>query len=76
MTAMAAVTKSGGKEPIASPPATAASPPTTSAPSPPIITSPSRAGTAVQRAVSISGAARRSVFCTENEVPNEPRYIW
>ena len=70
------MTTSGGIEwASARPAAIAASPPITSAPSPPIIMSPSLAGMAVHSAVSISGAARSSVFCTENDVPNEPRYI-
>ena len=38
-------------------------------------TSPSRAGSAVHSAVSISGAARVSVFCHENQVPNAPWYM-
>ena len=46
-----------------------------SAPSPPMITSPSRAGSAVQSAVRISGAARVSVFCQENQVPKAPWYM-
>ena len=33
---------------------------------------PARAGSATQRAVSISGAARCSVFCHENQSPNAP----
>ncbi len=57
------------------PAAAAATPPTTSAPSLPMITSPSRAGSAVQSAVRISGAARVSVFCHENQLPNAPWYI-
>ena len=44
----------------------------TIAPSPPIIDEPEPRGMAVQSAVSISGAARSSVFWNENEVPNEP----
>ena len=50
----------------------AARPPSTSAPSPPMITSPARAGSATHSAVSISGAARVSVFCHENQSPNAP----
>ena len=46
--------------------------PNTSAPSPPITTSPARAGIATASAVSISGAARCSVFCHENVSPNAP----
>jgi hypothetical protein len=34
--------------------------------------SPARAGIATQSAVSISGAARCSVFCHENQSPNAP----
>ena len=34
--------------------------------------SPARAGIATHRAVSISGAARCSVFCHENQSPNAP----
>ena len=49
-----------------------ASPPSTSAPSPPMTTSPARAGIATHSAVSISGAARCSVFCHENQSPNAP----
>ena len=49
-----------------------ASPPSTSAPSPPMITSPARAGIATHSAVSISGAARCSVFCHENQSPKAP----
>ncbi len=50
-------------------------PPMTTAPSPPMIIKPRYPGRAVQRAVSISGAARISVFCQENEVPKAARYI-
>ena len=46
--------------------------PSTNAPSPPITTSPARAGSATASAVSISGAARCSVFCHENVSPNAP----
>ena len=53
----------------------AARPPITNAPSPPMITRPSCAGNAVHSAVSISGAARVSVFCQENQVPNAPWYM-
>ncbi len=49
-----------------------ARPPNTSAPSPPITISPARAGSATHRAVSISGAARCSVFCHENQSPKAP----
>jgi hypothetical protein len=55
--------------------AAAATPPTTSAPSLPTITRPSRAGSAVQSAVRISGAERSSVFCSENQLSNEPMNI-
>ena len=55
--------------------AAAARPPSTSAPSPPIIIRPSRAGSATHSAVRISGAARCSVFWSENQVPKPPRYI-
>ena len=37
-----------------------------------MITSPARAGIATHSAVSISGAARCSVFCQENQSPNAP----
>ena len=37
-----------------------------------MITSPARAGMATHSAVSISGAARCSVFCHENQSPNAP----
>src|SRR5256885_2285657 len=53
--------------------ATVATAPITSAPSPPITMSPTWAGSAVQSAVSMSGAARCSVFCQENQLPNAPR---
>ena len=53
----------------------AASAPMSSAPSPPMTTRPSCAGSAVQSAVRISGAARLSVFCQENQVPNAPWYM-
>ena len=46
--------------------------PIRSAPSPPMITMPSCAGSAVHSAVRIKGAARVSVFCQENQVPNAP----
>ena len=39
-----------------------------------MITMPRRAGTATQSAVRISGEARTSVFCQENEVPKPPRH--
>ena len=54
------------------PAAIAASPPMTNAPSPPMTIRPACAGSAVHSAVSISGEASVSVFCTENQVPNEP----
>src|SRR4051812_33554213 len=47
-------------------------PPRTSAPSPPMMTRPARIGIATHRAVSISGAARCSVFCQENQLPKAP----
>ena len=47
--------------------------PSASAPSPPITVSPACAGSATASAVSISGAARCSVFCHENASPNAPR---
>ena len=49
-----------------------ARPPSTSAPSPPMIRGPRAPGMATHRAVSISGAARCSVFCHENQSPNAP----
>ena len=49
--------------------------PISSAPSPPMITMPSCAGSAVHNAVRINGAARVSVFCQENQVPNAPWYM-
>ncbi len=49
--------------------------PINSAPSPPMMTMPSCAGSAVHNAVRISGAARVSVFCQENQVPNAPWYM-
>ena len=52
--------------------ATVATAPMTRAPSPPITISPSRAGKAVQSATSISGEARCSAFCQENQLPNAP----
>ena len=52
--------------------AVADSAPISSAPSPPMITMPSCAGSAVHSAVRIKGAARVSVFCHENQVPNAP----
>ena len=57
----------------AAPTAAATRPPSTSAPSPPMTTRPSRAGSATHSAVSSSGAARCSVFCSENQVPKPPR---
>ena len=73
--AMASSTTSGGAPGIASAAAVAQSAPIRSAPSPPMITMPSWAGSAVHSAVRISGEARASVFCQENQVPNAPRYI-
>src|SRR3954468_17975571 len=49
-----------------------ARPPSTSAPSPPMTTRPARAGSATHSAVSISGAARCSVFCHAKLLPNAP----
>src|SRR3990167_3639376 len=49
-----------------------ARPPSTSAPSPPITVRPARAGIATHKAVSISGAARCSVFCHEYQSPKAP----
>ena len=49
--------------------------PISSAPSPPMMTMPSCAGSAVHSAVRIRGAARVSVFCQENQVPNAPWYM-
>ncbi len=65
-------TASGGADCITSAALVAASAPIRSAPSPPMITMPSCAGSAVHSAVRISGAARVSVFCQENQVPNAP----
>jgi hypothetical protein len=53
----------------------AASAPISSAPSPPMMTRPSCAGNAVQRAVRMTGAARLNVFCHENQVPKPPWYM-
>ena len=50
----------------------AARPPSTTAASPPMITSPSCPGNATHSAVSNSGAARGSVFRSENQLPNAP----
>ena len=72
---MAISTTSGGAAGIASAALVAHSAPINSAPSPPMITMPSCAGSAVHSAVKISGAARVSVFCHENQVPNAPWYI-
>jgi len=66
---------SGGAHCIVSATLVDASAPIKSAPSPPMITMPSWAGSAVQSAVRISGAARVSVFCQENQVPKAPWYI-
>ena len=74
-TLLASCTASGDAHCIVSAALVAASAPISSAPSPPMMTMPSWAGRAVQRAVSISGAARVSVFCQENQVPNAPWYI-
>jgi len=73
--AIASCTASGGADCIVSAAPVDASAPISSAPSPPMMTMPSCAGRAVQSAVSISGAARVSVFCHENQVPNAPWYI-
>ncbi len=69
---MAIWTMSGGAHGMANAAPVAASAPIRSAPSPPMITMPSCAGNAVHSAVRISGAARVSVFCHENQVPNAP----
>ena len=53
--------------------AAAARPPSTTAPSPPMTTSPSCAGSATHSAVRSRGAARCSVFCSENALPKAPR---
>ena len=55
--------------------AAAARPPSTIAPSPPMMTSPSRAGSATQSAARSSGEARCSEFWMENQVPKPPLYI-
>ncbi len=52
--------------------AAAPKPPSTRAPSAPIMVRPRRAGMATASAVSIRGAARRSVFDQENAVPKPP----
>ncbi len=70
--AMAISTKSGGAACSANAALVAHSAPINSAPSPPMITMPSCAGSAVHNAVRMSGAARVSVFCQENQVPNAP----
>ncbi len=72
---MAICTTSGGIDCSASAADVAASAPIRSAPSPPMITMPSCAGSAVHSAVRIKGAARVSVFCQENQVPNAPWYM-
>ncbi len=69
---MAACTVNGAAAGKASAALVAASAPMRSAPSPPMMTIPSCAGSAVHSAVRISGAARVSVFCQENQVPNAP----
>ena len=65
-------TTRGGADCTSSAAPVAASAPMRSAPSPPMMTMPSCAGSAVQSAVNIKGAARVSVFCQENQVPNAP----
>ena len=70
--AMATCTNSGGAACSASAALVAQSAPMSNAPSPPMITMPSCAGSAVHSAVRMSGAARVSVFCQENQVPNAP----
>ena len=72
---IAICTTSGGAHCRVSAAAVADSAPISSAPSPPIITIPSCAGSAVHSAVRIKGAARVSVFCQENQVPNAPWYM-
>ncbi len=72
---MQAMTTKGFEPFIACPIIAAASPPSASAPSPPMITMPSRSGSATQSPVSMSGAARASVFWIEKLVPNDPTYI-
>ena len=72
---IASCTTSGGADCITSATLVADSAPINSAPSPPMMTMPSWAGSAVQSAVRISGAARVSVFCQENQVPNAPWYM-
>jgi hypothetical protein len=73
--AIAICTASGGAAGIASAMLVAASAPIRRAPSPPMMTMPSCAGRAVHSAVRIRGAARVSVFCQENQVPNAPWYM-
>ena len=73
--AIAICTTSGGAPCNSSAVEVAASAPISSAPSPPMITRPSCAGSAVHSAVRMSGAARVSVFCQENQVPNAPWYM-
>ncbi len=71
--AMANSTTTGGIVlATANPAAIAATPPTTNAPSPPMIINPVCAGSAVQSAVRMSGAARVIVFWIENHDPTEP----
>ena len=72
---IAVCTTSGGAHGIASATEVADSAPISSAPSPPMMTMPSCAGSAVHSAVRIKGAARVSVFCQENQVPNAPWYM-
>ena len=72
---IASCTTNGGADCISSAAPVAASAPISSAPSPPMMTMPSCAGSAVHSAVRIKGAARVSVFCQENQVPNAPWYM-
>ncbi len=73
---MSACISQGTPEPIIGiATAAAAKPPSTRAPSPPIMVSPRRAGIATASAVSISGAARSSVFDQEKAVPKPPSQI-
>ncbi len=72
---IASCTTSGGADGMRSATEVADSAPISSAPSPPMMTMPSCAGRAVHSAVRISGAARVSVFCQENQVPNAPWYM-
>ena len=72
---MAIQTSGAGRPSSGTATAAAIRPPSTSAPSPPITTRPSRAGIATHRAVSSSGVARCSEFCSENDEPKPPVYI-